>query len=66
MASVMVIPTEYDNHLPRWASQATNSWVPPPESARISVCWPRRNRFDIWSRANLVAPMWSAAVLEPA
>jgi len=26
MASVMVIPTGYDSHLPRWASQATNSW----------------------------------------
>lgn len=30
---------------PRRASQATNSWVPPPESIRISVCRPRRNRF---------------------
>lgn len=37
MASVMVIPTEHDSHRPRFASQATNLWVPPPESVRISV-----------------------------
>lgn len=42
MGSVMVIPTEYDSHLPRWASQATNSWVPPPESVRMRVWRPRR------------------------
>ncbi|GAP52739.1 uncharacterized protein SAZU_7618, partial [Streptomyces azureus] len=35
-ASVMVIPTEYDSHRPRRASQATNSWVPPPELDAIS------------------------------
>ena len=33
-ASVMVMPTEYDSRLPRWASQAMNSCVPPPESGR--------------------------------
>jgi hypothetical protein len=37
MASVMVMPTEYDSHLPRLASLVTNSWVPPPESVRMSV-----------------------------
>lgn len=66
MASVMVMPTEYDSHRPRRVSQATNSWVPPPESVRISVCRPRRSRFGSWARASLVASMWSAAVLEPA
>ncbi|EKX61108.1 hypothetical protein STRIP9103_04002 [Streptomyces ipomoeae 91-03] len=35
MASVMVTPTEYDSHLP-FASQAMNSWVPPPESVSLS------------------------------
>jgi hypothetical protein len=34
MASVVVIPTEYDSHRPRADSQSTNSWVPPPESQR--------------------------------
>ncbi len=41
-ASVRVMPTEYDNQRLRLASQSTNSWVPPPESVRISVCRPRR------------------------
>lgn len=52
MVSVMVIPTEYDSHLPRFASQATNSWVPPPESVRISVRRPRRYFFGIWASAS--------------
>lgn len=34
IGSVMAMPTEYDSHCARLASQATNSWVPPPESQR--------------------------------
>lgn len=41
-AAVMVMPTVYDRHRPRWAGQAMNSWVPPPESARIGVRRPHR------------------------
>lgn len=66
MASVMVMSTEYDCHRPRRVSQATNSWVSPLESVRISAWRPRRNRFGSWARSGVVASMWSAAVLEPA
>lgn len=55
------MPIEYDSHLPRWASQATNSWVPPPESVRISVRRPRQGRFGSWASVSVVASMWSAA-----
>lgn len=64
--SVVVMPTEYDSHLPHWASQATNSWVPPPESVRISVRRPRRYFFGSWARPSWAVVMWSTAVLLPA
>jgi hypothetical protein len=37
MASLMVIPTEYDSHGPWPESQSRKAWVPPAESVRISV-----------------------------
>jgi len=45
MASVMVIPTEYDSHRPRRESQSRKAWVPPPESVRIRVCRPPPQAF---------------------
>lgn len=42
MASVIVIPPAYDSHRPRFESKATNSWVAPAESVRISVDQPHR------------------------
>ena len=45
-------------------SQARNSCVPPPESARISTF--RRSRRGSWAIASRGASMWSAAVFEPA
>lgn len=40
MASVMIIPTEYDSHLPRCESQSMNSWVTTfrPFDARSPGC----------------------------
>lgn len=42
MALVMEIPTEYDSHGLRVASQATNLWLPRVESQRISLFCPCR------------------------
>lgn len=56
----MVIPTEYDRHLPHGASQPTKSQVQPPESVRIriGVRRPRPSRFG--SRAR---PVWCLDVV---
>jgi hypothetical protein len=37
MSSVMVKPIEYFSRRPGRLSQDRNSWVPPPESVRIST-----------------------------
>ena len=64
MSSVMVNPTEYASRRPGVASQLRNSWVPPPESARIRTR--RRRRRGSCARASVVASMCSLAVLDPA
>ena len=46
------------------ASQFRKSWVPPPESVRISTR--RRAWRGTWARASLVTAMCSAAVFDPA
>lgn len=60
-ASVRGMPTEYDSHLPRFASQMTNAWVPPAESVRSSVWRPRRYLFGSRARASGAASVGPAA-----
>lgn len=64
MSSVMVKPMEYFSERPGRVSQFRYSWVPPPESVRMSTL--RRRCLGSWARASRVVSMWSAAVLEPA
>lgn len=61
VASVTVMPTEYDSHRPRRVNQATNSWVPPPESVGGPASPP-----EVFRQLGQGQSMWSAAVLEPA
>ena len=63
MSSVMVKPTEYCRRRAGLVSQATNSWVPPPESVRISTR--RRSVAGSWASASRATSMWSLAVFAP-
>jgi hypothetical protein len=63
-SSAIVNLTEQASRQARAVSQARNSCVPPPESARTSTR--RRACPGSCARASFVAVMWSSAVFEPA